>query len=638
MRACLLLALATLAATATGQAVSRGAAAAAPDESMLRHTAIGTGVTFAQPSFAPIPNATAHQQDMVVEHAGWQYAAWWNQDRFVEIARRRRFAPTFETLVLRDHVLAGEDAHDTVNIGVCPRDGTIHLAFDHHVDTLRYRVSVPGLASTPEAFPWQPSLFGTIRSTLDPARGTVTRVTYPRFFATPDGDLQMAYREYTSGNGRIRFVDYDGGTGTWSGDRVVIERTGSHSDPLGGTSTARNPYFNTIEYDDQGVLHATWTWRERASTAYNRDIAYAYSPDGGVTWFNGGHAQIADTSRGQAITAASPGVNAISLGAEWGLMNNQAQVVDDRGRVHVVMYHKDAPDTRVSYGSRSNSHYNHYWKDADGVWRSSRLPTIGNRPKMFAGDDGTLFLAYVLNGALTIDRATAQAHYLDWSTIRSYPGRFGTSAQGSCVPSPVGTLLTIAVQRNPATAGTASELGLVDLGFLPIPERPRAPLFPIEDAYVRAGSFAATNFGRSDRLIVKHNGGADFEREAFVKFDVSSLRGMPVRRVLLEGTMRAIGAEGRTTPYFVHPVGDDSWTESGITWNSRPVTGPGITAHFGRPELRWDVTATAMAEATGDGTLSLALISARDGADRILHLHARESTNVAARLRLVVEL
>ncbi len=812
---CVLLSLCVLCCSGLGQAQTfpaQGADAGQP------FTVVDQGVTFVNPSFGAVPNGVAHQQDMLVSHAGWQYLAYWDEDRRLTVSRRPLAGAQWETLAFEDYRILGEDSHNSAEIGICPNDGTIHLAFDHHVDDLNYRVSIPGVATTPGAFVWDASLFGPIVDTLDPVHGTVTELTYPRFLTTPSGDLQMFYREITSGNGRSRQVDYDGASGTWSNDHVFIERTGNHSDPLGGSSTARNPYFNRIAYDDQGTLHATWTWRERATIRYNRDIAYAFSEDDGVTWRNGAGEKIADTSIGQSIVASTPGINGITLGAEWGLMNDQGHVVDGRGRVHVVMYHKDEPDDQVSYGNVFNSHYNHYWLDADGIWRSSRLSTIGNRPKLFADRDGNLLLAYKAAGVgvsnrLAIDVATPEADYLDWRTVKILDFTFSTSAQADHGWFDRSGMLSIAMQRPPSFAGESSDLGVADLHIAfdrsgrkrdlesstrlelaverdtfvrggvhagerygsavglsvqdafseddqrlsfvrfhlaeildrgriaratlrlavasqsggwtaedlsvrrcaldswpeyttdwnnrPIPDGPSSSsidsggfvdvdvtdaialelangggritfelaglseasndwivfhareaganvaarllveqvntLEPVADTYVRSGIYSSTNYGVVDKLVVKEDGLEDYDRVAYLRFDVAALAGTgDIERVFLRARGAGMSSLAKTTPYFAHAVADDAWDESAVTWDTRPVLGAELSAHFGRRDMQWDVTAEVLAALTGDGMMSIGLRSDREGGARALNLWSREASNVDARPRLVV--
>lgn len=593
-----------------------------------------TGFSFSDPLFAPLPNGATFTQDLLVSHQGWQFAAYWNADRRLTLARRELPAADWEIFSFSDYLIPGQDAHNNVSLGLCPVDGTLHLAFDHHGDPLRYRRSVPGLATSPDAFGWDESLFGAITDVLVPADGPIDKVTYPRFLPTPAGNLQFVYREFSSGNGRTRLVDYAAATGEWFDDRILIERLGAHEDPLGGSSGSRNPYLNRIDYDDQGTLHVTFTWREKAPTPYNRDILYAYSEDGGRRWFNGAHEAVADTDLGQVLDQDTPGLRAIELGAEWGLLNNQGHLVDARGRVHAVMFHKDQPDDQVSYGNSSNSHYRHHWLDADGVWRTTVLPTIGSRPHLFEGPNETLVLAYRTGRDLAIDVATARETYSDWQRVLLVDANLRTDFNGDRARLAETGILDAILQDDAEFPGAPSTLRLFSIDLRAKGLQPdSAPgvavthhLPVLADAYVRSGVHADTPHGDEPRLLVKEDGNVDFDRRAYLRFDVSTLRtGETVEAVELIVRSPVSGPLARTTPYAASFVADDSWTETELTWNTAPPIGDSLAAHFGRDTLRFDVTERALEAAAGDGLLSLALTSEREGSDRILHLWAREA-------------
>jgi hypothetical protein len=64
---------------------------------------------------------------------------------------------------------------------------------------------------------------------------------------------------------------------------------GSVFDP----NLTRNGYWNGFDYDANGTLHKTWTYRESSAGYANHDINYASSTDGGFTWKNNAGAAIA---------------------------------------------------------------------------------------------------------------------------------------------------------------------------------------------------------------------------------------------------------------------------------------------------------------------------------------------------------
>jgi BNR repeat-containing family member len=72
-----------------------------------------------------------------------------------------------EVIRFNDYNFKSNDAHNIISIGICPQDGTIHLAFDHHGHSLHYRVSQKGVATDPEKVKWNAVLFSPINSELE---------------------------------------------------------------------------------------------------------------------------------------------------------------------------------------------------------------------------------------------------------------------------------------------------------------------------------------------------------------------------------------------------------------------------------------------------------------------------------------
>ncbi len=591
------------------------------DVPAVQLTRVDQGFTFSNPTFGVLPNGQTHAQDTLVTFAGWQYLGYWDANRNLALARRKLPVGAWEHLVFTDYQIPGQDSHNAVSVGICPADGTIHLAFDHHGDVLKYRKSVPGLATLPHGFPWESASFGPVTDTLDPAMGPLPFVTYPRFLRTPTGHLQFVYREFTAGNGNTRMVDYDAATGTWSGDRKITERSGSHLDALAGTSNARSAYFNRIDYDAYGTLHATWTWRESVPNSqggvlrYNRDICYAYSEDGGHVWYSATHQQVADTDAGWAMDGASP-VVVVSLPAAWGLLNDQAHAVDARGRVHVVMYHKDQPDTVVSFANPSNSHYYHYWGEADGTWNGQVLPWIGDRPKMITDGDGRLFLTHrtLYIPGLAVEMATPGLDYLDWQRVFWKSGFFGSTAHVDRPLFREAGLMSVPLQESPSSPGAASWLDVVDLvgsQVFPTPNRVaavtrRTDLVTEQDAHVRNGVHAMTNFGGASFLRVQDATSPDEQRLGLLRFHFADLMN---KGAVVSATLRMnVTASGPTwTPVQLRArrCPQDVWFENGVTWSNRPQPLPSAAAFTaqggGMGVVTIDLTAMVQAELRGGG-------------------------------------
>lgn len=87
-------------------------------------------------------NGYAFQQDAITSFKGWQYAVFYSsvapssdsEPLYVHLGRRRLPGGPWETIVFEDYPQTTDDGHNTVQIGICHGDGTIHLSYDHHCD------------------------------------------------------------------------------------------------------------------------------------------------------------------------------------------------------------------------------------------------------------------------------------------------------------------------------------------------------------------------------------------------------------------------------------------------------------------------------------------------------------------------
>lgn len=211
---------------------------------------------------------------------------------------------------------------------------------------MRYRYSIRGVAKDPTAFTWSPSLF---TPTLDYLPGLPSThkhfsyVTYPRLGALGDGTMFMSLRDGKAGLGSDHLYLYRSSTGFW-------EFVGT---PLTGVQS--NPYVHGWDFRD-GKLHVTWVyrgfvhyegWDDLADTKHkqqagpngaenNHNVCYAYSEDLGYTWKNGNGKLIADLRKGETIDNSSEGIVAFDIPKGSGLMNQEAQAVDQEGGVHIL--------------------------------------------------------------------------------------------------------------------------------------------------------------------------------------------------------------------------------------------------------------------------------------------------------------
>jgi len=95
-------------------------------------------------------NANSFQQNAITTVNGWQYAAFYTDAAFSRNHKRscysnltrRKIHSTessdgvgqWETICFDDYEQTVDDGHNTISIGVCSGDGTVHMAFDHHCD------------------------------------------------------------------------------------------------------------------------------------------------------------------------------------------------------------------------------------------------------------------------------------------------------------------------------------------------------------------------------------------------------------------------------------------------------------------------------------------------------------------------
>jgi hypothetical protein len=87
-----------------------------------------------------ILNGNSFQQNVLITFKGWQYAAWYSnkvpgiEPLFVCLGRRPFASQKWEVLVFDDYQQQVDDPHNSIQIGICHGDGTLHLSYDHHCD------------------------------------------------------------------------------------------------------------------------------------------------------------------------------------------------------------------------------------------------------------------------------------------------------------------------------------------------------------------------------------------------------------------------------------------------------------------------------------------------------------------------
>lgn len=315
-------------------------------------------------------------------YRGWQYAAYWDDARQVSVARRQLPSgawsvvslPGYQRTATENRGKGGAisqgfgDGHEKVALGISP-DGVLHLAFDHHVSTLHYRTSKPGVANDPTAFAWSADLFLPVQDNL--GGPILQKITYPAF--TSDGVHFVLYVRMGggSGSGNSHYFSYEAGRWLIADEpgSKLIDRSWS-----GGDKTV-NAYPHGLVIAN-GRRHLTWCWRDTPDAATNHDLCYAYSDDHGVTWFNNDGRKVAAIGSSY-ITADSPGISVWPIPPGTQYINGGSMTVDRSGRVHVLV--------RGENGSPV-----HFRRDPqNGKWTREPAPVLGS---LVAGADDYLFI------------------------------------------------------------------------------------------------------------------------------------------------------------------------------------------------------------------------------------------------------
>jgi uncharacterized delta-60 repeat protein len=112
----------------------------------------------------------------------------------------------------------------------------------------------------------------------------------------------------------------------------------------------------------------------------------------------------------------------------------------------------------------------------------------------------------------------------------------------------------------------------------PPPPVSSATLNPLADAYVRDGTHAGNNFGQLPWLEVKRVNAPGFSRESYLRFEVTNT--LPADSIDI-AVLRLFGQKNDeltdAVDVAVYGVNPGDWTESGLTWNSRPAGGTLLT-------------------------------------------------------------
>lgn len=135
-------------------------------------------------------------------------------------------------------------------------------------------------------------------------------------------------------------------------------------------------------------------------------------------------------------------------------------------------------------------------------------------------------------------------------------------------------------------------------------------LNPTADAYVRSGTNQNTNYGSDTTLVLKKSASPtdDFNREVYLKFDLTTVTSVRTAKLRLYGSSTA--PEIVTTDLY--SSSNTAWTEAGITWANKPAPGPVMWSTLALQNApawhEWDITNFLQGEKVlGRNTVTLVL-------------------------------
>jgi hypothetical protein len=195
-----------------------------------------------------------------------------------------------------------------------------------------------------------------------------------------------------------------------------------------------------------------------------------------------------------------------------------------------------------------------------------------------------------------------------WLTVASDGTLSGTPTSGD-------------VGQNSWTVEVADGLGGVDTATLQIIVDALQLNSPVtvnvsEDATTKQAN-PTTKYGTTTDLELRQDGGSNFARVSYLKFNVSGLSD-PVYSATLH-----LRSDTETDPVNAVAVSDTTWTETEIDWNTRPTTGSVIGSGQGSAGSWFAIDVTGYV--TNNGTYSIAL---DEQGDSVADLFSRESGNV----------
>ena len=205
----------------------------------------------------------------------------------------------------------------------------------------------------------------------------------------------------------------------------------------------------------------------------------------------------------------------------------------------------------------------------------------------------------------------------------------GATALISADPGVTVTQISPAIRMTVAVSGAAGKTFKARF-YLLTPQT--VNVAPEADAYVQDGADATNNFGTGTSLVVK-KGNTGYNRETFLRFNVpaytGTLLGASIKLTPLSATDPGVHA--------VAQVSNNSWIESSITWNNKPVASASALSTW-TPAVGVPVNADVLAAITGSGPVSFQIYAATQTTNSYVTYGSRENDTTSNQPQLILSI
>ncbi|KAI8821164.1 uncharacterized protein EV422DRAFT_529445 [Fimicolochytrium jonesii] len=395
---------------------------------------------------API-NFLAYSSSAIMSYGDAQYATWYGNNgngTYQGMIARRRLHPVgnWEITTLPFSITSSgfADSRNSLSMGISPGDGRIHITWNLHDSKLYYLASEQNMVNPVGiARSWTSSRFNSPRNDL---LGLVieNNIAYSYFVASPVGNLQMFYRVGSSVNGTLNLAEFNGSVPTntsWTRLGQIASSTyGTYTTPSGKTSgptDTRAFFMHGATYSTtNGKLHIYGTWREGNSSLQcsntgvaNHDTVYVNSADYGRTFRAASGLLISTTGQTTGTLTVDDASTIIdTLGPDYGLTNQESQVVDSKGAPFVLISYVPGRFTScvTDFVANRTSYARNFLirKVGTNAFNKTEIPFALNssmRSQLVLDKSDN---AYVVRPDFKILRATAASLYSDWTVLFNF--------------------------------------------------------------------------------------------------------------------------------------------------------------------------------------------------------------------------